>query len=257
MALDLQGFSTQVNQFQGLNRLADVTRNEKLREEVTQQREQARRASLGGFLTDYLDPKNFMTGTGFDKSYISERVDEIMQKGVQHANMQGADTNTLLGLISGDVNKLLGEVNNIKAVKENVESSLKLIPENSGYNKNALREHALSSAFLGDDGQLVDITKVNANVPWVAEAAKRRPLDVTSSSVFTDAVNKFGISSGTKEVKRQNSKGGFERRLSSVKSKSIFEYDEDAQKWVPKYALATDAGKPIMGKFDDGKGGMV
>ena len=98
MALDLQGFSTQVNQFQGLNRLADVTRNEKLREEVTQQREQARRASLGGFLTDYLDPKNFMTGTVYDQ-YISDRIGSIMQKGVEFANMQGMDSNMLLGAI--------------------------------------------------------------------------------------------------------------------------------------------------------------
>jgi hypothetical protein len=159
-----------------------------------------------------------------------------------------------LGLISGDVNKLLGEVNNIKAVKENVESSLKLIPENSGYNKNALREHALSSAFLGDDGQLVDITKVNANVPWVAEAVKRRPLDVTNADVFDNVVKDFEPISVKRKVKRENSKGGYESRESLVKSRGVFEYDDESMKFVPKYDIATSEGKPIMFPFKDENG---
>jgi hypothetical protein len=256
MALNLQGYSTPVNDFGGLHQAAESMRRQSTINEAMAQREQSRKNQMGAFLMDYLDPKNFMTGTGYDKSYISGKVGEIMQKGLEHAKMQGADTNSLLGILSEDVNRLSGEINNIKAVKANIEDNLKAVPEGAGYNKRALQEEAFKAAFLGEDGQLKNIGTVDASVPWVSEAVKTNPLGVTNADVFDNVVKDFEPYSIKKSIKRQNEKGGYEKRVSVLKARGVFDYDDEAGEWVTKHEIAKDGDKPIMFPFK-GKDGKV
>jgi len=253
MALDLQGFSTPVNQYEGLYKAADTSFRDMQRKEFLAHQEQARKSSLGSFLQNYLDPKDYLTGTVYDPA-VAKQLGDIMQEGLKLANTDGVDANMLLMAISPKVNRLNEYTQKVKTVRGRVQEGLKNIPDKSGYNKRALEQEAMNAAFLNDKGDLIDMSEVDPNQDYISVAAKRNPLGVTDESIFGDAIKDFEVGSEKRGVKRQNAKGGYEKRMSMLKSRAIFDYDEDSQSWVPKYEIAKDGDKVMYGSFKDKNG---
>lgn len=263
MALDLQGFSTQVNQFQGLNRLADVNRDQQQRDQMMQQREQARMASLGGFLTDYLDPKNFMTGTVYDP-YISDRIGSIMQKGVEFANMQGMDRNMLLGAISGEVNKLVTEANTIKIIDQQRKEAEKILGSTKGINlqkfNNRFKEHVYFETDANGQKQLKDISQIRPDQDWADEVVRTQP--IYNNTAFEDFVTKSGKNVKGDKFKIKKANGALRETDLDMVYPSFMQPEVDekgvfTEIFVPKYKVAVDEQKPVMAEFLTSEGRTV
>lgn len=255
MALDLQGYSAPVNQFEGLYRLSDTLGEQQRNKEATQQREQARRASLGGFLTDYLDPKNFMTGTVYDP-YISDRIGSIMQKGVELANMQGMDSNMLLGAISGEVNKLVTEANTIKTIDQQRKEAEKILGSTKGIDlqkfNNRFKEHVYFETDANGQKQLKDISQIRPDQDWADEVVRTQP--IYNNTGFDEFVSKSGKQTKVEGAKIKDSKGALRQTNLEMTHPSFMQPEVDekgvfTETFVPKYKIAVDQQKPIIAEF--------
>ncbi|HET8686831.1 MAG TPA: hypothetical protein VFM18_09220, partial [Methanosarcina sp.] len=255
MALDLQGFSTPVNQYEGLYKAADTSFRDMQRKKFLAQQQQARKASLSGFLTDYLDPKNFMTGTVYDP-YVTERIGSIMQKGINLANMDGMDANMLLGAISGDVNRLVTETATIKSIDNQRKEAEKLLASTKGVNlqkfNDQFKEHVYFETDANGNKKLKDISQIRPDNNWADEVVRTRP--VFDNMAFDDFVAKSGKVVESEGFKVKDSKGALRQTNLEMTRPSFMQPEIDetgvfTKTFVPKYKIAVDEQKPIIAEF--------
>lgn len=256
-ALDLSGFVTPEQGFGGLYKLGDDVGAMRQQEQETAKREQARKAASGQFLANYLDPKDFLTGTKYDP-VITKGVYDLLEEGMKLAQTEGMDNGMIAMALSPKISKLSQQSQGIKAVNGRIKEQLALIPNNAGYNKQALEEEAKKAAFMSEEGGLRDMGEVDVDSDYIAEAVQRNPLGVTNVGVFSEALKDFEPTSIKATVKRPtDKKGGFEKRMSLVKTKGAFQYDEEEGAFVPKYEIARDGDKVVEHEFVDKDGKKV
>jgi hypothetical protein len=255
MAVNLQGYSTPVNQFEGLYHLAGVNRQEQAAAAATAQREQARRAASGAMLTDYLDPKQFMTGTVYDP-YISDRVGQIMQKGLEFANVQGMDNNTLLGAISGEVGKLSNEAVTIRTIDQQRKEAEKLLGSTKGINlqrfNNRFKEYVYFETDENGEKKLKDISQIRPDQDWADEVVRTQP--IYDNAAFDEFVAKSGKMTREEGVTVKDARGNLRKTNVEMQSPTFMQPEFDDKgvfsgTFVPKYKIAVDEQKPIIAQF--------
>lgn len=255
--LDVRGFVTPEQDFRGLNRLSEGVRYETQRDEEKARRENVRKTGNAAFLQGMLDPKDFLSGTMFDPN-ITKGINDLMEQGIQLSQTEGMDNATLQMSLMPAYRRLSNYSQKAKTIKSAVEGRLKDLPQ--GYNKSEMLKEALNAAFIGEDGNVIpmeNIDQVDVEKDYIAEAVKRNPLGVTTGDIFSEAIKDFEVGSEKRGVMRQSATGARQRRMSLLKSRGVFDYDEDAGKWVPKYEIAKDGDKPQMGTFTNEKGEKV
>lgn len=198
MALDLRGFSNEPLDTSGLDRLSNTLHQQRqeqrqnmLDQRRLQEEQEGKRAATSKFLTNYLDPKDHLTGTAYDPQIVSG-LQDLLQQGEQLAS-KGADTNSILMALGPQVSKLNQYSTTAKLINQNIKNSVSKIAGTNkyvGYDADALTQQALKQAFYDSNGKLKDISSIDPNEDYVSMATKNSPELVTTGKGLDDFVAK-------------------------------------------------------------------
>ena len=260
MALDLRGFYSEPNQWAGLYKTADMVEKRKLRQDQLALQQQARRNQSAAFLQNYLDPKDYLSGTAYDP-LILQGLDSAMKTGSQLA-ASGADNASLLMALGPMVNKLSSYSTNAKTINKQVDEQIKLMKDTGliGYDFGKLKEEALNNAFYQQDAngqRQLNPDQADASVNWVAKAIENSPEKVTTGLGWDEFANKAKMSSDISNVTDYDRFGNMDRNKVNLKFQNYMIPERQGNKitgFVPKYDLMVDEGKPLMHTFTDASG---
>jgi len=261
MPLDLSGFRSEPNQWAGLYHTADMLEKRKLRQEQLAYMGQSRRAAAGTFLQNYLDPKDYLSGTTYDPMLL-QGLQTAMQKGSQLA-AAGADAPTLMMALGPMVNKITQYSTNAKNINKQVDDQIKLMRESglTGYDYSKLKDEAMRQAFFkeGPNGQtMADPGEIDPSVNYIQKALEANPEKLTTAA----GLDLFAKNSPmTKTLYDRQTYTGFgEQDRSKVhligQNWLVPERDRSGKivDLVPEHDIATEAGQPLFHNFIDDKG---
>lgn len=263
MPLNLQGFVGEPNQWAGLYHAADQLEKRQLKQDQLALQQQAKRNAAGTFLQNYLDPKDYLSGTQFDPM-ILQGLQEARQQGSRLA-AAGADSPMLMMALGPMVNKLSTYSTNAKNINKQVDDQIGKLKESgfTGYDYNKLREQALRHAFYKPDanGQpQLDPDQADPSIDWVGKALEQSPELVTSSRGWDEFADKAKMKTEADMVQDYDRFGTMNKQKVNLKYQEYMvpeRKDGKVTGFVPKYEMANDEGKPIMHTFTDGSGKQV
>lgn len=186
--LDLSGFVSGENSFQGLDKLTNTLERNRAEDQRISQERQSKQTATSKFLADYLDPKDHLTGTNYDPQIVSGFQDALQT--AQQLAAKGVATPDIMMAIGSKVAKLNDYSTKAKLINQQVKDSVGKLKGYTGYNTEALQQQALKSAFYGPDGKMKDISTVDPNEDYVTMATKEHPELVTSGKGLDDFVAK-------------------------------------------------------------------
>jgi len=254
--LDLRGFTTPEQSFGGLYKMGDTLDRNRQRTEMSQQRDAANKSMKAKFLENYLDPKEYLTGT-INDPYITERLSNILQKGSVLANEKGVDANMMQMALSTDVNKLTKEVQNIKEVERQRKESSDLLKGRKGIDPQKYNEHFKRSAYFNEDGTLKDLSDIDPTKNYADETFRNG--EIYTPEGIDEFVKGSGKNTYSAKLKVQNGRGGFEDKGVSITSPSFMIPDKDGAGnhvgFVPEWEYATSEGKNVPHDFYDASTG--
>lgn len=236
--LDLSGFENKPQQFSGLTQGAEIVERQRLRDDRLAQDREGRQAATSKFLTNYLDPKDHLTGTNYDPQIVGG-FQNVLQQAQQLAS-KGASTNDILMAIGPSVSKLNQYSVTAKQINDNIKSQAQKLKPYAGYNLEALESEAKKAAFYGPDGKLKDISSVDPNENYISMVAQNNPELITTGKGLDDFVNKTPMADYSRNA--TTSYGG---RSRNVKYEAKHPFWEDL-KTDDKGNIQTDAvGNPV------------
>lgn len=236
--LDLSGFNTPEQQFGGLYKAAERVDQNRREDERVAREQEGRQAATSKFMTDYLDPKDHLTGTNYDPQIVGGFQD-ILQK-AQTLAAKGANTNDILMAIGPSVSKLNQYSTTAKAINQRIKDQVARLKPYAGYNLEALQSQALKTAFYGPDGKLKDISYVDPDTDWISETVKNNPDLVTTGKGIDDFVSKTPMADYSRTVQT-----AYAGRTKNAKIEAKHPFWEGLQRDA-KGGIATDAsGNPL------------
>src|SRR6185436_18415229 len=140
MGLNLDGFVTPEQNFGGINRAADTLERRKYRQDQLALQREGKKNAAGTFLNNYLDKRDFLTGTNYDPEVVRQ-LQEAMQEGSKHA-ASGADTPTIMMALGPKINKLNEYSTKAKLIDQQIKASSTKLKTYKGYNTEALADEA-------------------------------------------------------------------------------------------------------------------
>lgn len=259
MAASVDRFFTEEQSFQGLDRLSDKVERRQFRADQMAEREEAKKATTGRFLANYLDSKDYLTGTYYDPQIV-EGFQELLSEGASLAH-KGADPNMLMMALAPKVNKLSQYSTKAKLLNENLKRQMGLIKPNAGYDIPKLEQEARKAAFFDATGKLKDINTVDPQMDWVSETIKMFPERVTTDAGFDEFVKNSPKFTNTSDITSYTPTGGMSRKKVKITSPNWLVPNVDNKGvttgLVPRYQTALDNGQPLMHEFTDDKGNKV
>lgn len=253
MALDLSGFSNKPQEFGGLYQASQTLERRKLQEAQAAQQKEGRQAATTKFLTDYLDPKERLTGTNYDPEIVTG-LQGILQEGAALA-AKGASTPDIIMALGPKVNKINEYSTKAKLINQQIKQSAERLKGYGGYNLGALEDEAKKMAFQGEDGKLRDISTIDPNTDWVTEVTQKRPELVTTGAGLDQFVQK--TPSATYERTHQTAYAGRTRNVKYTATHPFWEdLARDDKGQVAVDALGNPIGLDVVGGNmigDDGK----
>lgn len=267
MALDLSGFKNQYPEWAGLYKMADTLETRNLRQQAQSAQQANKRNAAGTFLQNYLDPKDYMSGTAFDPMIV-QGLQEAMQRGSQLA-MAGADTPTLMMALGPMVNRLNMYSTNAKNINKQIDESIKGMQadKQEGYNWQALKQAALQKAFFKTDeqgNQVLDPEQANPSVDWISKAIEEDPEKVTTPEAFDLYAKNAQVNKTLKDIVTMDPFGRRVQTKAHLIAQNYLtpDYNEDKKSkdyktikgFVPYHDLATEKGSPLYHTFTDDKG---
>lgn len=266
MAVQVDRFVIKENTFDGLNQAAENLRQDKYRNQQLesqqyerQQQQEAKKLSTAKFLESYYDPKDYLSGTVYDPE-VTKQILDLKSEAQKMVTNGVSDPNMITAALAPKASRLAEYSQKAKYINENLNKRLQDIPANSGYIKDKLRQESLRGAFYGPDGKLKDITTIDPDIDWMAEAVRKNPLAVTDNTGLQEYITKTSKNTELIDAKTYNSKGGFARKKLKVTAPGFMQLDKDergndTRDLVPKFELAADDENPITHEFvgKDGK----
>lgn len=238
MALDLTGFYNKPQEFGGLYQAAQQVQQSSARNQQLAQQREAKQLATSKFLTDYLDPKDRLTGTNYDPEIVNQ-LNQTLQEGAALAS-KGASTADIMMALGPKVNKINEYSTKAKLINQQIKQSTDRLKGYGGYNLGALEDEAKKMAFYDEKGQLKDISTIDPNTDWTTQATQHRPELVTTGAGLDQFVNK--TPSATYEKTHQTAYAG---RTRNVKYTATHPFWEDLAT-DEKGGVAVDAlGNPI------------
>lgn len=239
MALpNIRGFVTPEQEFGGIYQAGEIIQRNRYRDEQQQREREGRLAATGKFLTDYLDPKDRLTGTAYDPEIVRQLNDALVE-GAELAK-KGAGTSDILMALGPKVGRISEYSQKAKLVNKAIGDAVAKLKPYKGYNTDALAEEAKKMAFYDEGGKLKDITTVDPNVDWVTETVKTRPDLVTTSAGLEDFIAKTPMREYANEV--QTMFGG---RKKNVKYDAKSPFWMDVQTDEQGNAITDKSGNPV------------
>lgn len=250
MAIDTHDFVIPEQQYGGLYKVADTLGRERQRKDDAAKLGAAKKASMATFLNNYIDPKDYFTGTVHDP-HISDRMNEILTKGAELAQQDGVDANMLTVALSPMVTKLGKESQNLKELerqRKDSEGSLKGI---SGISMDKFNQEFKKAAYYNPDGSLKDIASIDPTHNYTNDVLTNG--DVYNADAINDYVKDAGKNVTSDKFKIKGSNGGSSFSDVEITKPDFYVQDKDVNGnhigFVPKFNLAADDDQPLLHNF--------
>lgn len=264
MAINVKDYIIGPQEFEGLDRMGARAEKRKLQEmEFAQQRE-AKKAATANFLRQYLDPKDYLSGTAYDPVAV-EGLNKLMEEGSALA-AQGVDNTGLLMALSKGVNKIATYSAKAKAVQKNIDDQIARIKETGaeGLDLAALKSEAQKNAFFDVDekgGQKFNIDKADPSTNWVGQVLEKTPELVSNAEGLDAYVKKAQQFTDMADVTTYTPQGTRNRQKTKFTGPAWTMPDVDAMGtvtgMVPRYDLAFDGDAPVMDILKDESGNEI
>lgn len=228
---------------------------------------EGKREQAGGFLRQYLDPKEYLTGSAYDP-VINANLQQAMQQGASMAS-QGADIPQLLTALGPMMQRITDYSAKVKAVNKQADDTIKMMKDSGhlGYDYGKLKDEAMKAAFhnrdpkTGEDKGLRDIKDVDPSQNYVMSALQNRPDLVTTDEGVNDFVKNYQKVKNSTDATTYTPTGSKTRNKVSMVGQGYLvpEVDKDGvlTGMVPNYEHATDGGQPIQHEFTGEEGQKV
>lgn len=255
MALDLRGFDVPEQSFEGLNKAADTLRSQAIRDRQFAFEQQGRQAATSKFVTDYLDPKQHLTGTNYDPQIVSGYQDILTQ--AQGLAAKGASTPDIMMAIGPSVDRLNQYSTKAKLINDQIKDSIGKLKGYPGYDPEKLEQAAKQQAFYGPDGKMKDISTIDPSQDYVTQATQNNPAAVTSGKGLDDFVAKTPMADYSRNV---TTTYAGRSKINRVEAKHPFWEDlqRDQQGNVATDSAGAPAGLSVTGQTAvDDKGNPI
>lgn len=262
MPLDLHDWVGEEQQFGGLYKLSDnlqrnkqIEEQRKYREQQDRNRDEARQSSDTQFFTNYLNKKDNLTGTLYDRN-----INDLLGSALKQAYTLSSQK-VPLGNIMMAVQPLVEQVNTYQSKAKMYSAQKKEVLENlkpfKGYNLQAISDEMDKMAFYDTDtktGQpTLNVDKADPNHNYALDVIRYMPDKVTDSSSIDDIVKSYEANTIEGVRKYTNAKGGSEYRKTEITA-APYMVNEGGEV-VPKYEIAKDGDAQVEHLFDNGNGG--
>ena len=251
MPIDLRGFTTPEQDWKGLSDLTDTLKTEQAAKAKSQQEAAARENAGVKFFSDYIGDKNKYTGTKFDP--VNAKLTNDATQTAYNLIRQGADWSTVMQTISPMVGQIQEYSNAAKQFSETKKQQLDALQKSE--NAVGIDFDKLSAAIDNAAFPNGDVTKYNPNRNYIDEALNS---DVYNEGGFDQMYKKAKSNTQVLDVQRTNARKGSERTKEEITAENYLVPDRnekgDFLGMVPKYQIATDEGKEIIGQFHTDKG---
>lgn len=261
MAVDVSGFVTPEQKFEGLYKVSDTLaqKKEQERQDAELKRredEQARGRTAASmrFFSNYLDPKDRYTGTNYDPK-MNELLGDALSQAYELAG-KGAGEAEIMTAISPLVNKANTYQQKAKMYSEGKKQFLDAIKGQKGYNVANIGKYMDKEAFENANIDEVDPTDI---MGFANKVFEKYGSDITNDEALSEYIKKIPTSQTTTDIINYNSRGGKQRNKAMVDMPNFFVKDEEdgVTSFVPKYDKATEFGEDIIGDFTDDKGNTI
>lgn len=260
--LDLRGFINEPQQWAGLYHAADQLEKRNYRDNALALQQQAKRNAAGTFLQNYLDPKDYLSGTAYDPM-ILQGLQTAMQQGSALA-ASGADSPTLMMALGPMVNKLSTYAVNAKNINKNVDDQISKMKESGeiGYDFSKLKDEALRNAFYKTDAKtgqsMLDPDQADPTVNWIQKAIETSPEKVTNSVGFDTFADKAKMKTLADSVDEYDKFGNETKNKYNLKFQEYMVPERNTKGivtgFVPKHDIATEQASPLLHTFIDENG---
>jgi len=264
MAIDIRGFVTPEQDFRGLYEAANTVERKNYREEEMRFREEekqnqleAKRQASGRFFANYLDPKDYFTGTNYDP-HTYKTLNDALGQAYDLINKGAGDTE-VLAAINPLVNRANKYTQLAKTYTANKNELINGLKQFKGYKIPALSKKLDQTIFFDDNGKMKDLEMIDPDniQEYLAQTLQKYGGEVTTSAGLDDYLKGIPTFSEEKSVRRKNSRGGVESRRSVITKPAFMDYDEQDENFVPKYEVATEYGVTQEGEFEKPDGTKV
>jgi hypothetical protein len=263
--MDLQGFSTPQQQYEGLYRISDDMRQDSYRkEQQAYQREQAvanRRDANDKYFTNLLNPKDYLTGTHYDPNTI-----QLLQEATRKAydlSAKGADMNAITMAIGPLVSKVADYSSKAKMYQDQKKQILEKFKGVKGYDMDAMNRLLDEETFYRVNPQTgqreLDVDNADASLRTpLQKILSSRLHEVTTNEGFMDWAKDMPMEEYDDNVLTTDPKGNKTRAQLRTKRSGWEVAESDGKggyRFVPRYEEATDGGAPLQHDFTgpDGK----
>lgn len=238
MAIDVSGFVSKPEQFEGLYQAGQTVQRLEAEERQLAQQREAKQLATSKFLTDYLDPKDRLTGTNYDPEIVKQ-LNQTLQEGAALAS-KGASTADIMMALGPKVNRINEYSTKAKLINQNIKSQLDKVKAYGGYNIAALEDEAKKMAFQDEKGQLKDISLVDPSTNWITEVTTKRPELVTTGAGLDQFVTKTPMSETERSIQT-----AYAGRTRNVKYQAKAPFWEDLARDDKGQLILDAAGNPI------------
>ena len=255
---DVHNFIIPEQQYGGLYKLSDNLEMETQRKEAAATQRSAKKASLSSFLSNYINPKDYLTGTVHDPA-IAQSINDILVKGAELAGQDGVDNNMLITALSPMVSKLGRTSENLKELERQRKESEGILKGKKGIDLNRFNDTFKAAAYYNPDGSLKDFSEIDATHNFADEALRNG--DIYTPEGFDDFVAKSGKNTVFDKVKVTDSNKGSRMTQAKMVTPSFMMQEKDSNGvhvgFVPKFEIATDGENKLMHDFLGDKGEKI
>jgi hypothetical protein len=244
MALDLSGFVTPEQKFEGLYKLGEEFAAKRKAEAKAAEEAKAEKATMSTMLQKMVDPKDYLSGAPTDPQVV-KGFNDVYQEGINLINQNKGMNNAMLSAaLFPQINKLAQYGTAAKVIKKNLDESLKNYDKNY-YNIPTLKEKALNKIYFNDDGTQKDISEVSFDPSYLDDVVRENAPTIVNSRVVSDMLSKYP---NIQNVATDVTRGKDDRLISTTKNVTYKPYEQlnpETGEFEPMHELATDAGTPI------------
>lgn len=255
MALDLRGFTYEPNNFQGLYRISDEMRRNKLQEDELDKEQEAQKSANAKYFGNLLNKKDYLTGTNYDPAtnkLLNEAFDQAMQ-----LSSKGASIDQILMATQPLMGKVNDYMSKAKMYSDQKKQVLDHFKEAGGYDLGKINDLLDKYTFFDDKGNL-DVDNADPSLKNAIQKIDENNLaDVATSAGINKWADKFPKEEREDNITTTDKFGNKKISKLNVKASSweMPEYDQSGNvTFVPKYEIATDNKQPIVHAFTNADG---
>lgn len=260
MALPVDRFVTQEQNFAGLYNYSNELEKKRIRSEQEREKAIGKKAASDKYFTNYLDPKDSFTGTVVDPVNAKLLSDALQQ--AYDLSAKGATDNEIFMAITPLVNKVNDYTQKAKQIQAQKKQAMDLLGKQKGIDPLKFSSEFDDEVFMETDPKtglkkMKDLSMVDPSQNYADIVLKNR--DIYTPEGFDEYVAKAGKNTSLEDVSVYGKDKSMRRTKAEMTAPSFMISDKDERgahtDFVPKYEIATDGDNVVMGEFigQDGK----